>query len=99
MGQDFSPFNGSHKSLILFAVDETTLRYSIGQRTYQSLYAMSWGAYPLRYLNFCVTDVSGVCSGNHRGQHYLSFEIRAECIRTIKIFQKVTQILRYLRGC
>ena len=37
--------------------------------------------------------------GSVGGQFYLSFEIRAECIWTIEIFQKVTQSMRYLRGC
>jgi len=31
------------------------------------------------------------------GQYYLSFEIRAELIWTVLIFQQVTQNMRYLR--
>ena len=38
-------------------------------------------AYPLRYLNFCVTDVSGAYSGGDvGGQYYVCFEIRVERI-------------------
>ena len=38
------------------------------------------GAYPLRYLNFCLTNVSGAYLGESRGLIFLSFEIRAERI-------------------
>ena len=57
------------------------------------------GVYPLRYLNFCVTDVAGAYSGERRGPVIFFFKMRAELIWTLKIFQKVTQSLRYLRGC
>ena len=38
------------------------------------------GAKSLRYLNYCMTDVSGAYSGGRGGQYYLSFEIRAQLI-------------------
>ena len=37
--------------------------------------------------------------GDGGGQYYFSFRIRAERIETVEIFQKVTQNMRYLRGC
>ena len=37
-------------------------------------------AYPLRYLNFCVTDVSGAYSGKRKGPVLSELEIRAERI-------------------